>query len=305
MKNLAKLIVIVFVFAANTASAQDFPYHYFSYSNPLVNNPSFAAAKNQMSVDAGTYNLWAGGFKPVNDYMVSFSMSPDFRKRGKPSWYETRVGLGAVFLNEKIGPFTQNIFQLIYAYHIPLDKSSFLSLGICGAVENLNINVNSLSALNPDDPRLLTGNNSSFLIDGGFGAAVHGKNYLISFSTMNLAAGDFNFNNNSAADIPNYRKFYLSGNYNFKLSGNIYFQPAFTLRNSRLNNFAYDTSAAFDFTWFSVGLGYRSESSVFLFTNIPFNDFYFAYTSENPLAAKHMMGNGHMFSIGWNLNNWN
>lgn len=301
MRNSIKIIFVVFVLSVNGLSAQDFPYHYFSNSNPMVNNPSFAAAEGEMRADAGTYNLWAGGFKPLNDYMVSFSISTDFRKRGKPSWYETRVGIGAIFLNERIGPFTQNIFQLIYAYHIPLDKSSFLSLGICGAVENLNIDVNSLSGLHSDDPRLLTGNNRSIIFDGGFGAAIHGQNYLISFSAMNLASGDFSFNNNSAADIPNYRKYYLSGNYNFKLSENIHFQPTITLRNSRYNNFEYDTSGAFNFTWFSVGMGYRSESSIFIFTRIPFKDFYIAYTSENPLVATHMMGSGHMFSFGWNL----
>jgi type IX secretion system PorP/SprF family membrane protein len=301
MKYLAKLIVIVFLFAANTASAQDFPYHYFSNSNPMVNNPSFAAAKSQMRGDAGTYNLWAGGFKPVNDYMVSFSMSPDFRKRGKPSWYDTRVGLGAVFLSEKMGPFTQNIFQLIYAYHIPIDKSTFLSLGICAAVENLNVDVNILSPLYPDDPRLLNGNNNAIIIDGGFGAAVHGKNYTLSFSSLNLAGGDFNFNNNSAQEINNYRKFYLTANYNFQLSKNVHFQPFVTLRNSRVNSLNFDTSAAFNLTWLVFGAGYRSESSVFVFTKIPFNDFYIAYTSENPLGSKHMVGNGHIFSFGWEM----
>ncbi len=301
MNNLAKIVVIVFVIAANDVGAQDFPYHYFSNSTQMVNNPSFAAAESAIRVDVGTYNLWAGGFKPLNDYMVSFSMSPDFRKKKKPSWYETRVGLGAVFLNEKIGPFTQNIFQLAYSYHIPLDKSTFLSLGISGAIENLNIDVNSLSPIHPDDPRIATGNNSAFLIDGGFGIAVHGEKYLVSFSTLNLASGDFNFNNNSAADIPNYRKFYLSGNYNFDLSESIHFQPAFTLRNSRITNFNYDALAAFDFTWFTFGAGYRSENSVFIFTKIPFKDFYFAYTSENPLGSKQMIGNGHMFSFGWEL----
>ncbi len=301
MNNLIRIFVIVFLFATKLISAQDFPYHYFSSSNPMVNNPSFAAAENEIKVDAGSYNLWAGGFKPLKDNMVSFSMSPDFRRKRKRSGYDTRVGVGAVFLNEKIGPFSQNIFQLIYAYHIPLDKSSFLSLGICGAVENLNIYTNSLSPLYPDDPRIVMGNNNAFLIDGGFGVAIHGEKYLVSFSAMNLAAGDYNFNNNSAAEILNYRKFYLSGNYRFELSENIHFQPAFALRNSRVNNFNYDALATLDFTWFTFGGGYRSENSIFVFTKIPFKDFYFAYTSENPLGSKHMVGNGHMFSFGWEL----
>ena len=46
----------------------------------------------------------------------------------------------------------------------------------------------------------------------------------------------------------------------------------------------------------------KSEDSVFLFTKLPFKDFFFTYYSENPLASNHMIGNGHTFSIGWVLN---
>jgi len=305
MKWIKRLLLEIIVLAPIFASTKDFPYHYFATFNPMVNNPSFAAITNEIKVDIGTYNLWAGGFKPLNDYMVSFSMSPGFQKQNRRTYYKTRVSVGAVFLKEKIGPFNQNILHLIYAYHIPIDRKNTLSLGICGMVENLEIDINSLSPLQTDDPRLLTGNNSSLLVDGGFGATLHGENYQISFSALNLAPGVFHFKNSSAEDIGNYRKYFITGNYNFEINKQVYFNPRVTVRNSTLHYFNFDSSVTFGFTYFSFGIGYHSENSIFAFTQIPFKNFNFTYTSENPLSSNHMIGNGHIFTVGWSFNRLN
>ncbi len=300
MRYLKNIVLTIFVLSAQLLRAQDFPYQYFTHSNAMVNNPSLAAINSQMRADIGTYNLWASGFKPLTDNMVSFSISPDFRKQASRSQYQNRIGLGAVFLNEKTGPFNLNVFQMIYAYHISMDKSTSLSLGICGMIENIRIDVNSLSPLQPDDPRLLNGNDKSFLFDGGFGATLQGGNYQISFSALNLAPGVFRFNKSASAEIPGFRKLFIAGNYSFKISRQFHLQPAITLRNSRQHNFNYDASVASDFNYFALGIGYRSEKSIFAFAQIPYKDFILSYTTENPLSSVHMIGKGHTFSLAWN-----
>ena len=296
IKNAIVIFLVLFTF---TLKAQDFPYHYFSHINPLLNNPSLAAFNSKISVDVAAHNLWAGGFKPLNDYMISFSFAPNGKKLKRKTAYQPNVGLGLVFLNEQIGPFNQNILQIIYAYHIPIDQKTMLSLGISGMVENIGINVNSLSPLEENDPRLLTGNNNSFLIDGGFGATVHAEKYRISISALNLAPGIYRFNDASIEDITNYRKFYFTGSYTFEINDKMRFQPEITVRNSRLKSINYDTSISCDFAHILFGLGYRSENSFFVFTKIPFREFIFTYTSENPLNSNHMIGNGHTLSVGW------
>ncbi len=304
MNILRKIFTIVLVFASGYASAQDFPYQYFSNFNPMISNPAFTAFDSEIRTDVGMYNLWAGGFKPLNDYQFSFAISPDLKtkKHKRNTGYEKRIGLGAVFLREQIGAFSQNIFQLVYAYHFPFSKSSFLSFGITSSVETLNIDINSLSPISTDDPRLLTGNNHSVLFDGGVGAAVHGWNYNISFSVLNLASDNFKFETSVADGINNYTKYYFSGTYNFELRANVHFQPNVTMRNSRIKKYNFDTSMTFDFTSFSVGMGYRSENSLFFYTRIPYKSLFFTYTSENPMSSNHMIGNGHTFSLGWCFN---
>lgn len=299
MRYQKQIAILFFVLNSVLVHAQDFPYQYFSLFNPIINNPSFAAFDSDVRVDAGMYNLWAGGYKPLSDYVVSFSLSPDFKRQKRSSGYDTRIGLGGVFLKEKIGPFTHGIYQLLYAYHIPVNKNTYLSLGICGSVETMAIDINSLAPLQSSDPRLIAGDNNSVLIDGGFGAAFHGENYIISLSALNLASGDFTFKNSTSEKISNYRKFHFAANCNLEINHNVRFQPAVALRNSMIKTFNFDSSVAFEIKTFSIGAGYRSENSVFVFTRIPYKDFYFTYHSENPLGSNHMIGNGHTFTFGW------
>lgn len=294
-------ILIFLLFLSLQAKTQEFPYHYFSHTTPVISNPSLVAAQTSLDIQVGAYNLWAGGFKPVNDYLVYFSYSPDDMNRRGYGRQSTRVGLGATLLNEKIGPFNQYILQLMYAYHIPLTREIQLSLGVCGIIENLNIDVNSLSPLHPDDPRLSMGNNRSFLFDGGFGASILSENWVVGLSLLNLAPGTFRFSEEPAAEFSSYRKFFLSGSYSFNFGQNFGIQPHLTIRNSNLNWLNYDASMKADLQYFHVGAGYRSENSLFLFLKVPFEGFTFSYTSENPLSSNHMMGNGHTFSVSWNF----
>lgn len=304
MKGSNKIFIVVLVYVFGNANAQDFPYQYFSYFNPMVNNPAFSAYDSEIRADVGVYNLWAGGFKPLNDYLVSFSMSPEtkFKKTKRDTGYEKKIGLGAVFLKEEIGSISQNIFQLVYSYHFPVNRIWNLSFGICASMETFNIDLNSLSAINADDPRLMAASNSSILFDGGFGAVFGGSHYYVSFSVLNLASDNFKFENSPYWGINSYTKYYLSGVYDFELNYNTHFRPNITYRNSRTGKKYFDISMAFDFTFFNVGLGYRTENTLFLFTKIPYNNFYLTYNSENPLNSNHLVGNGHTFTVGWSFN---
>ncbi len=301
MKRLKIITTTVIMLIVHVASAQDFPYHFFAHSVSLAMNPSLAAINHNLTVDVASYNLWAAGFKPLNDNLISFSINPTKTYNIKEQ-YSPKIGVAINFLNENNGPFTQNILQLIYAYHIPLNRDLQLSLGVCGIVENIEIKVNSLSAENIDDPRLLTGNNHTFAFDGGFGATLKNESFLLSFSALNLAPADFSFDDASVMNVENFRKFYLSGQYKAELSRKINLEPTITLRNTRYEDFSFDTSCSINFDAFLVGAGYRNEKTIFAFAKISFKNFVFTYTSENPLEANHMAGQGHTFSLGWYMN---
>jgi len=257
MSYLKKIIFACLVFITFQLKAQDFPYHYFAHISPVISNPSLAAIDGKQKADLASYNLWAGGFKPVNDYMVSFSIAPDFKKRKRHSRKQPWVGLGASLLKEKTGPFSQHVFQAVYAYHIPMAGKTQLSFGISGMVEDINIDVNSLTPLQGGDPRLINGNNHSYIFDGGFGTTFQGKDFQISFSALNLIPGTFQFDNSPAGDISSYRKLFLEGSYLIKLFDKVSCQPALTVRNSIEKEINFDTSVKFVLPFFTLGMFYR------------------------------------------------
>lgn len=298
------LSILTLLVCASAAFAQDFPYHYFGHTVPLVSNPSLAAASDRLTADVASYNLWAGGFKPLNDNIISFSYRFNSKRKARTR-FDPRVGIGFVLANENNGALAKNIFQLIYAYHIPISRELQLSLGVSGMVENMHLKLDALSPLNTDDPRLLTGNNKNIVFDGGFGASLINEFYVISASVLNLAPSHYSFDDPSVADIENFRKYILSATYHYALNSRMWFSPLLTLRNIDKRNFGYDVSCSARFSSFRVGVGYRSEKTLFLFTRVELNNFEFSYTSENPMEANHMIGNGHNFSIGWSLSEFN
>jgi len=301
MRPFKTYICVVMVVWTASAGAQEFPYHYFSHAVPVTANPSLVAATSDMEVAVGAYNLWAGGFKPVNDYLVSIAMSPDYFRRRNFRRNSTRIGVGLNLLNDRTGPFNHYILQLIYAYHIPLSRDVQLSLGVAGIVENINIDVGSLSPGQPDDPRLMNGNNLAFLFDGGFGATVRTEDFMLALSVVNMASGAFRFSEQPAEEFPVYRKYFLNGSYTFGISHTFTVQPHLTLRNSPLQRVNFDASLNMSLHYFYVGAGYRGENALFFFVTVPVGNFSFSYTSENPLNANPMIGNGHTLSVGWRL----
>ncbi len=299
MRYFQKIVFFLWILGSFQGKAQEFPYHYFSHTHPVVSNPSLAAADVPLKLSFGAYNLWAGGFKPVNDYLVGFSFSPDRSRYGNLSWRQTRVGLGAILFQEEIGPFRQNRLHVMYAYHIPLSREVRLSLGVAGIVEYMNIDVNALTPADSDDPRLQTGANQSFLFDGGVGASVWSENFRVGLSVLNLAPGEFRFSEEAASGIPLYRKFFLDGQYGFELYRNMKVEPRVTIRNSFPQELNFDGLVQLDFQLLQVGAGYRSEQTLFFFARVPVKGFIFSYTSENPLGSNHMMGNGHSVGLSW------
>lgn len=291
----------MFLFVVFSA-AQDFPYHFFSHTNPLLNNPSLVSTDHRVKIDVVSYQLWAGGFKPLNDYVFCMSFSPDTKHGLKQKYNLSQHGLGAIVLRENIGPFQLDILQLIYAYHVPLTQNTLLSFGVNAIFEHMNIDVNSLTPLINNDPRLLTGINQASLFDGGFGATISGDNFRISFSVQNLSPGIFKFDHSQAREIVEFRKFFLTGNYVLGSANKIKVKPEITIRNTTQGKPGYDTFIEFDLLKLYVGIGYRSEGTLFAFAKVPLHDFTFSYTSENPLNSNHMMGYGHTFSVGWHLN---
>ena len=301
MRDIKYIFCVVVLLFPLQLKAQDYPFHYFTHINQMVYNPSLVSVDNKISADVITYQMMAGGFKPLSDYSLSFSFSPGLMNKSRTNYYQAHYGLSTIILRDNIGPFNHNILQLIYAYHLPVADRVLLSFGISMLTETFSIDVNSLNPLQKEDPRLLTGNNQSVLFDGGFGTSLNGDKFTISFSTQNLAPGTFQFNESTAIEFKAYRKFYLSGFYKFDLKNEFYLKPHVTLRNNIYKAPAFDSFIECNLRLLSIGAGYRSEQTVFLFAVFPFNDFVFTYTSENPVISNHLIGNGHTISLGWRM----
>lgn len=293
-----KLIAILFFgICSHTLFAQDFPYHYFAHFSESVYNPSQTARTSDINVALASFNLWAAGYQPVNDYLFGFSINPGFNRYNRAT--NSKVGVGAFLLRDQVGAFTKNSVLLNYAYHIPLNRTTDLSLGVCGISEFLSLGTSNLQAAQLNDPRILVGDNSTFVFDGGFGATVSSENYEIGLSVLNLAPSDFKFKNSAFYAINNYRKLFFSFKYFWNIDTDFVLQPFLLIRNNQQNQIKFDSLLDVKIKNISLGMGYRSEAVLMAYLKFLFGNFQFSYTSENPLKAHHMFGAGHTFSVAY------
>ena len=128
MRNARLLFIGVVI--VSSGYAQQRPLQSLYMFDPLLINPAYAGTHVQLSGTAIYRNQW-----------VKFDGAPKtFTASVHSGFYKARVGLGAVFSNDKIGVHSDNSAYLMYSYKIPVSKrrnAGVLSFGLQGGFNSL------------------------------------------------------------------------------------------------------------------------------------------------------------------------
>lgn len=179
-----------------------------------------------------------------------------------------KMGLGLHFVNDQLGPVTNQEVQLSLAYHLPL-KNAQLSFGVRGGIYNHSIDFDQLRFVDPSDPLKLTGKQSEFSTD--FAAGVYFKpqsnRYFLAASVNHLTESDFEYANGSSFNSLE-RHFTFFGGYNYDLSSDIVLSPSFIVK-SDLNTFSYEVSLLSHFNdKFYAGMSFREIESAIVMAGV-------------------------------------
>lgn len=116
---LTALTAVAVLAAAPALAQQDVQYTQFMYDK-LTFNPAYAGAKGFPAVSAIARQQWAG-FEGAPLSQAISAHGPLIRKR---------VGLGLRLQNDVIGPTRATSLGLAYAYHVPVGRATFVSVGL-------------------------------------------------------------------------------------------------------------------------------------------------------------------------------
>ena len=222
--------------------------------NPMTINPAYAGNRGALNIAAFYRRQWVG----IAGAPQTMTMAAD------APLLSSKLGLGLVIANDKIGVTKETQFMTSYAYRINMENGS-LSLGLGAGILTTNTAWSDLVVLDPGDEYYLIDSRVFVVPDFSFGVYYTYKNYFAGFSIPRLLGYKFDFNRQKYSPDVNPEQYYylFNSGYLFELSPKLRFFPSALLTFSPGDKLLYDVNLHFnimDKIW--IGASYRNNRSL-------------------------------------------
>ena len=222
--------------------------------NPLTINPAYAGGRGALNIAAFYRKQWVG----VMGSPETMTLAAD------APFLDSKLGLGLIISNDKIGVTKETRFNTNYSYRISLNRG-ILSLGLGAGLITTNTAYSDLLIVDQEDSHYLNDSRVFAVPDFSFGAYYNYQNYFAGFSIPKLLGYDFDFDKNKyglEVNLGQYHYMFNTG-YIFTLSQKTKFFPSTLVTFSPGERVMLDINAhlsLFDRLW--TGLSYRSSNSM-------------------------------------------
>lgn len=229
---------------------QDAQYTQYMY-NTININPAYAGSRGVMSIFGLHRTQWVGldGAPTTNAFSINTPIN------------NSNLGVGVSFVNDKIGPTSDNTISADLSYTIQTSEEFKLSFGIKASGNLFNLDVNRLNPADANDPNLQNFNNE-FSPNFGAGIYLHSDKMYFGLSVPNFLQ-DSKYNDNEVAVFQERMNFYAIGGYVFDISPSVKFKPAFLTKVVTGSPLQVDASANFlFFDKLMLGAAYRWDAAM-------------------------------------------
>lgn len=246
-----KFLIFALSLVCYTSFAQqDAQYTQYMY-NTININPAYAGSRGVMSIFGLHRTQWVGldGAPTTNAFSLNTPIN------------DSNLGLGLSFVNDKIGPTSDNTISADLSYTINTSDTFKLSFGVKASGNFFNLDVNKLNPADPADDNLQPFDNE-FSPNIGAGVYLHSDKMYFGLSVPNFLQ-DKKYNDNQYAVFQERMNFYAIGGYVFDISQDVKFKPAFLTKLVTGSPLQVDASANFLFMdKFMLGAAYRWDAAV-------------------------------------------
>lgn len=290
---MKRLVVIsILLLALSRAYGQQLPlFSQYLYNKYLI-NPAVAGSDGYTSVSLTAREQWVGYSGAPRTF--SFSWQTRMLKKSfilkqtrikrevfRPK-SDGKVGLGGYVFSDKNGLIQRTGFQLSYAYHMWLEKSTQLSFGLGFTGYYYKIDEKQINFEDPDEPWL---NNNLrrgiFVPDLTFGVYLLNARYSFGFSADQLSEASAKFGSPAYKNFTMDRQYYLFGSYDFGLGNNSVFQPSFLVKMSEQLKPQADIGGTYIYyEGFWAGLAYRTSGALIANIGVKYQNIFFGYAFD-------------------------
>ena len=267
-------------------SQQDSQYTQYMYNTPLV-NPAYAGSRETITAFLLHRNQWVGleGAPVTNNFSINMPVG------------DSNFGVGLNFVNDEIGPVSENEISAALAYFLQVSEHYKLSLGLKGTANLFQLDVNKLRIFDPSDPQFQN-------VDTEFSPNVGAGLYLFSDKTyFGLSIPNFfesyRYNDNNVEITKEKMHFYFIAGHVFTISPNIDFKPAVLSKIVEGAPLQADVTANFlFFDKLTLGAAYRWDASVSALAGFQISDSWFigyGYDLETTKLSNYNSGSHEIF----------
>ena len=280
------LIIICAFILQSMYSQQDSQYTQYMYNTSLV-NPAYAGSRETITAFLLHRNQWVGldGAPVTNNFSINMPIG------------DSNFGIGINFVNDKIGPVTENEISADLSYFIQVSENYKLSLGIKGTANLFQLDVNKLRVFDPTDPQFQN-MNTEFSPNIGAGLYLFSDKTYLGLSVPNFFES-YRYNDNNIEITKEKMHFYFIAGHVFTLSENIDFKPALLSKIVEGAPLQADVTANFlFFDKLTVGAAYRWDASVSALAGFQISDSWFigyGYDLETTKLANYNSGSHEIF----------
>ena len=260
--------------------------------NKYLLNPAVAGSDGYTSVSLTAREQWVGYYGAPRT--VSFSVQTRMLKKSymlrqtkvKRQVYrpksDGKVGLGAYVFSDKNGLIQRTGAQFSYAYHMWLQKSTQLSLGLSVTGYHYKINEKEIDFENPDDPFLNNNLRRGLLVpDATFGVYILNEKFSFGFSADQLLEASAKIGNIAYKNFKMQRQYYLFGSYDFSKGPYDVIQPSFLLLMSEQLKPQVDIGATYIYQHdFWTGLAYRTSGAIIANVGVKYQNIFIGYAFD-------------------------
>jgi type IX secretion system PorP/SprF family membrane protein len=196
-----------------------------------------------------------------------------------------KVGFGGYVFSDRNGLIQRTGFQIAYSYHMWLEKSTQLSLGLAFTGYYYKIDEKQINFEDPNEPWL---NNNLrrgvFVPDMTFGAYLLNAKYSVGFSADQLSQAAAKIGGNAYKNYTATRQYYLFGSYDFSEGLYTIIQPSFLLKMSETFKPLADIGVTYIYNQgFWAGLAYRTSKALIINIGVKYQNIFFGYAYDYTL----------------------
>ena len=287
-------ILLIFLNVSLTYGQQLPLYSQYLYNKFLI-NPAVAGSDGYTSVSLTAREQWVGYSGAPRTFSVSWQtriLKKSFilkqtrikREIFRPK-SDGRVGFGGYVFSDKNGLIQRNGFQMSYAYHMWLQKSTQLSFGLAFTGYYYKIDEKQINFEDPNEPWL---NNNLrrgiFVPDLSFGIYVLNSKYSFGFSADQLSEATAKIGGPAYKNFEMSRQYYLFGSYDFSQGTTTIIQPSFLFKMSEQLKPQADIGCTYIYNQgFWAGLTYRTSGAMIANIGVKYLNIFFGYAFDYTL----------------------